>query len=159
MHKYFFPKFNFIDVKSYKDTRMTIILNKFLNAVACNTSSLASNVLWSIFFQLSSTLETSFLLSEMCASPIQEVTKPNKGRLRHSTNVLLQTAQRTAAHFIFAATLKSQSCCENMGKLLRVPVHLYITSFAGVKKSFDSFCFISHNTHKNTSLLCQRVIW
>lgn len=53
----------------------------------------------------------------MCAPPIHEVTEPNKGRLRNSANVLLQMAQRTAAHFIFAATVKSQSCCKTMGKL------------------------------------------
>lgn len=53
----------------------------------------------------------------MYVSPVQETTEPNTGRLRNSANVLLQMAQRTAAHFIFAATVKSQSCRENMGKL------------------------------------------
>lgn len=42
----------------------------------------------------------------MYPSPIQEVTKSNKEGLRN----LLQMAQRTAAHFISTATVKSQSC-------------------------------------------------
>lgn len=82
---------------------MTIILSKYSSAVACNSRSSPGINVEYVLVTLFYPKECLYLLSEMCPSPIYEVTESNKERLGN----LLQMGQRTAACFISTATVKS----------------------------------------------------
>lgn len=110
---------------------MTIILSKYSSAVACNSRSSPGINVEYVLITLFYLKECLYLLSEMCPSPIYEVTESNKERLGN----LLQMAQELQP-VLYLLRQSNHKVVENIGvkyNPLRVPVCLHVSSCAGVK--------------------------